>query len=339
MHALHLPHTLQHWVNDFGMALFFFLVGMEIKRELMIGELSSLRKAVLPVAAAIGGMVLPAAIFLLFNKGTHTQNGWGIPMATDIAFTLGVASLLGKRVPNNLKIFLMALAIIDDLGAILVIAFFYGGALHTFWFGLSALLAGALFLLNQRRRLPTFINIVTGAAVWYAMYRSGIHATLAGVVLAFAVRIERIEFWEHKMHNGVNFLILPFFALANTCITLGGSAFETIDQRLASGVLVGLVLGKPLGIFLASRLVVRHQWAMLPEAVSWRQLWGAGLLAGIGFTMSIFLAGLAFQDVSFQEQSKLFILLAAVVSIMLSLLWFFTGMAKWMRTPAWLQRK
>jgi NhaA family Na+:H+ antiporter len=259
-------------------------------------------------------------------------------MATDIAFTLGVASLIGKRVPHNLKIFLMALAIIDDLGAIMVIAFFYGGTLHTLWFVLSVVLAVALFLFNRHHRLPTLVNIITGAAVWYAMYRSGIHATLAGVVLAFAVRIERIEFWEHKMHNSVNFLVLPFFALANTCITLGGSAFETIDQRLASGIIVGLVLGKPLGIFLASRLVVRHQWATLPEAVSWRQLWGAGLLAGIGFTMSIFLASLAFQDISFQEQSKLFILLSALISTVLSLLWFYTGMAKWLRIPAWLRR-
>jgi NhaA family Na+:H+ antiporter len=323
MHALHLPHILQHWVNDFGMAIFFFLVGMEIKRELLIGELNSISQSVFPVAAAIGGMVAPAAIFLLFNKGTGTQVGWGIPMATDIAFALGVASLLGNKVPRNLKIFLMALAIIDDLGAILVIAFFYGGALQTGWFLLAALLLTALVIINKKGKNYTVLNVLIGAIVWYATYRSGIHATLAGVALAFCVSVNRIEYWEHKMHNVVNFLVLPFFALANTCISLGSSAFQSFDTRLALGIMLGLVVGKPLGIFVVSRFVVHRGWARLPAGVTWHQLLGAGVLAGIGFTMSIFIACLAFADASYQDQSKLFIMVSALVSTILSFMWFY----------------
>lgn len=316
---LHLPHSILHWINDGLMAVFFFLVGMEIKRELMIGELSSLKKSSLPVAAALGGMLVPAGIFLIFNADTEYHPGWGIPMATDIAFSLGVASLLGKRVPVSLKIFLMALAIIDDLGAIVVIAVFYGGSISWGYLAAAAGLLGLLHLLNKLRGNTWGVTLLIGLLVWYCLFNSGIHATIAGVLVAFLVPLERLPKYVHALHDPVNFIILPLFALANTAIEIPGNFGEAMSSPLSWGILGGLVLGKPIGITLASWLTIKLGLGERPSGTNWMQLIGMGALAGIGFTMSIFITMLAFDHLETQNLAKLAILIAALVSVLLGL--------------------
>ncbi len=325
---LHLPHSILHWINDGLMTLFFFLVGMEIKRELLIGELSSLKKASLPIAAAIGGMVVPAGIFAIFNNGTPYSGGWGIPMATDIAFSLGVASLLGNRVPVTLKIFLMALAIIDDLGAILVIAVFYGGAISWLHLLVAALLLGILHVLNKLKGNQWWVTLVIGLLVWYCVFNSGIHATIAGVLIAFFIPLEKLSNYEHTLHDPINFIILPLFAFANTAIEIPGNFSEAITTSLSWGVLAGLVLGKPLGITLASWLTVVTKIGERPSGTSWMQLVGMGALAGIGFTMSIFITMLAFSDPLTQNIAKLAILIGAVVSVLFGLILLYVSSTK-----------
>lgn len=320
---LHLPHSILHWINDGLMTLFFFLVGMEIKRELLIGELSSIKKASLPIAAALGGMLVPAGIYVLLNSSTPYQSGWGIPMATDIAFSLGVASLLGSRVPVALKIFLMALAIIDDLGAILVIAVFYGGDISWYYLLGATVLLGILHLLNKLRGNKWWVTLVIGLLVWYCIFNSGIHATIAGVLVAFLVPLERLSNYEHALHDPVNFIILPLFALANTAIIIPGNFSEAITTSLSWGVLAGLVLGKPIGITLACWITVVTGLGERPSGTNWMQLIGMGALAGIGFTMSIFITMLAFSDPTTQNIAKLAILIGAVVSVAAGLLILF----------------
>ena len=323
LHHLGLPHSPEHFINDGLMAVFFFLVGMEIKRELTVGELSSVKRALLPIAAAVGGMLVPASIFMLLNKGGEFQHGWGIPMATDIAFSLGVASMMGKRFPNNLKVFLTALAIIDDLGAILVIAFFYGGSVQ-WWFMLAAaLVVGLLWLCNALKVKFGIIQVLLGLALWYCVFNSGIHATIAGVVFAFFVPDDKLAELELKMHNPVNFLILPLFALANTAIPLNIGMVHNLGSTLSLGIILGLFIGKPLGIFFACWLLVRKGVAIMPRGIGWNHLIGAGVLAGIGFTMSIFIACLAFSSREVQDVAKLAILLAAVISVAASFIWFY----------------
>jgi NhaA family Na+:H+ antiporter len=312
---VHLPHSVLHVVNDLFMAVFFFLVGMEIKRELLIGELREPRKALLPVFAAIGGMLIPALLYSILNKGTEFRGGWGIPMATDIAFSLGVASLLGSRVPASLKIFLTALAIIDDLGAIVTIALFYGGSLQWAWLGGATLIILALALLAKFNRGFGWIQWILGAALWYCVFNSGIHATLAGVIFAFFVPMNTLQHLEHKLHIPVNFIILPVFALANTAIEIQGGLGDALGNSLNAGILAGLVLGKPLGILLFCWLVVKLGWGSLPEHVGWTQMMGIGLLAGIGFTMSIFIAMLAFDTPAVQDMAKIGVLLASLIAI------------------------
>ncbi len=320
--TLHLPHSLLHWINDGFMAIFFFLVGMEIKRELTLGELASVKRAILPIAAAVGGMLVPALFFLVFNYGTDYEGGWGIPMATDIAFSLGVASMLGSKVPVNLKIFLTALAIIDDLGAIVVIAFFYGSGIKG-WFLLGAAMVILIIWLLNKKKVPFGIfHYLLGAILWYCVFNSGIHATIAGVLFAFMVPQNLLSELEHKLHNSVNFLILPLFALANTAIVLKLSVLSELTGTLSLGILAGLFLGKPVGVVLASWLMVKAKVADLPRGVSWMQMVGAGILAGIGFTMSIFITCLAFTDTVTQDIGKIAILLAVVLSIIAALLWF-----------------
>jgi Na+:H+ antiporter, NhaA family len=317
---LHLPHTLLHWLNDGLMAFFFFLVGMEIKRELIIGELSSIKKASLPVAAALGGMIVPALIFTAFNYSTPFHSGWGIPMATDIAFSLGVASLLGSRVPVSLKIFLMALAIIDDLGAIVVIALFYGGSVSWFYLLAGAIIVAILAALNKFNLNRWWATMIGGLILWYCIYNSGIHATIAGVVIAFLVPLDRLSNYEHKFHDPVNFIILPLFALANTAIIIPSNLLESLTSTLSWGVLAGLVIGKPLGITLFSWATIKMGWGEQPAGTTLFQLLGIGALAGIGFTMSIFITMLAFSDAEQQNISKLAILLGALLSIIAGLL-------------------
>ncbi|KYP14028.1 Na+/H+ antiporter NhaA [Flavihumibacter sp. CACIAM 22H1] len=325
---LHLPHSMLHWINDGLMTLFFFLVGMEIKRELLIGELSSIKKASLPIAAAIGGMLVPAAIYAALNSSTPYHSGWGIPMATDIAFSLGVASLLGNRVPVQLKIFLMALAIIDDLGAILVIAVFYGGDISWYYLLGAGVLLGILHLLNRLRGNKWWVTLGIGLLVWYCIFNSGIHATIAGVLIAFLVPLDRLSNYEHTLHDPVNFIILPLFALANTAIEVPGNFSEAITTSLSWGVLAGLVLGKPIGITLASWLTVATKLGERPTGTSWIQLIGMGALAGIGFTMSIFITMLAFTDPASQNIAKLAILIGAVISVLAGLLLLYMGSKK-----------
>ncbi len=324
---LSLPNSPLLVINDLLMALFFFLAGMEIKREMVNGELASFKKSVLPVAAAIGGMAIPAILFITINHGTVYSKGWAIPTATDIAFTLGVASLLGKRVPVALKVFLTALAIIDDLGAIIVIALFYGGQLQLLYLLGCAVIAGLLLLMNKLKVKFGIWNIVFGILLWYCMFNSGIHATVAGVVFAFLVPTKYLENFELKLHAPVYFLIMPLFALANTAIAFPSDGLGPLTGTLSLGIIIGLFIGKPLGICLASFILIKTKVAELPTGTNWQQVIGAGLLAGIGFTMSIFIATLAFPSPAEQDIAKIAVLLASFLSIVSGFFWLRAGKA------------
>ncbi|WP_153797532.1 Na+/H+ antiporter NhaA [Foetidibacter luteolus] len=320
LHNFYLPHTLLHFINDGLMAVFFFLAGMEIKRELLEGELNSLRKATLPVVAAIGGMLVPAVIYSIFNKGTIFQSGWGIPTATDIAFSLGVASLLGSRVPVTLKIFLTALAIIDDLGAIIVIALFYGAEVNIAWLIACAVTGFLIWLVNKKMAFG-WLQFVLGILMWYCMFNSGIHATVAGVLFAFLVPQKCLHHFEMKLHSIVYFIIMPIFALANTAILLPANAIVQLGSTLSVGIILGLFIGKPLGIYAASYFVIKKRIAKLPQGTTLQHLLGGGMLAGIGFTMSIFIATLAFTDVSSQNMAKVAVLAGSIASIIAGYAW------------------
>ncbi len=320
---LHLPHNYLLWVNDALMAVFFFLVGMEIKRELLIGELASIRKSMLPVCAALGGMAVPALIYFFFNGGTPYHHGWGIPMATDIAFSLGVLSLLGDKASVQLKIFLAALAIIDDLGAILVIAFFYSSNLSLMYLlvGLGAFCIG--IILNRSKVKNMLPYILIGLVMWYCILNSGIHATIAGVLLAFCIPVSRISDMENKLTRFVNFVVMPLFALANTAIIFPNEMGHIFESPITLGVVLGLVIGKPVGVLLFSFLSTKLNIASLPDNTSWKQMIGVGFLAGIGFTMSIFIATLAFGEVDIQDIAKIAVLGASVISGILGYLYLF----------------
>lgn len=318
---LHLPHSLLHWINDGAMALFFFQVGMEIKRELLQGELSDARKAAMPAAAAIGGILVPAGIYVLFNHSNEYTGGWGIPMATDIAFSLGVLSILGKRVPSTLKIFLMALAIIDDLGAIVVIAVFYGEKINTNWLLISAGITIIMFLLYRFRQMSLFIVVLTGIALWYAVFNCGIHPTIASVITAMFVPVKKLSKYEHALHPVVNFMVLPLFALANTAIIFPGNITAGLSGYLSIGIITGLVMGKPIGIALFSWLMVKTGLGIRPSGAGWWQLVGVGALAGIGFTMSIFISMLAFPgDTATTDLAKLAVLIASLIATLMGIL-------------------
>ncbi len=315
-----LKYSLEHWINDGLMAVFFLLIGLEIERELYIGELSDLKNAALPIFAAVGGMAMPAMIHFLFNRGTETQAGVGIPMATDIAFALGVLALLGSKAPVSLKIFLTALAIIDDLGAIVIIALFYVGDFSLAYFLLAVGVFAGLLVLNRLgvRALPFYL--IPGAVMWYFMLRSGIHATIAGVLLAFVIPFANGDEnspsykLQHSLHKPVAFGIMPVFALANTGIALTGNWIEGLRSPNSLGIFSGLLAGKPLGITLFSYAAAKIGLARLPESLSWKHITGAGFLGGIGFTMSIFITLLAFGDPGIVQASKISILLGSLVS-------------------------
>ena len=317
-----LNYPLSIWINDGLMAIFFLLVGLEIKREIVEGELSTFKSASLPIVAAVGGMVVPALIYYAFNYGTEYANGWAIPMATDIAFSLAIISMLGKRAPLSLKIFLAALAIVDDLGAIMVIAIFYTDQLHWIYLGLSGLMVVILVLLNIFNFKKHIFYVVPGLFLWYFMHHSGIHATIAGVLLAFTIptnisttEISPLEKMEQKLHLPVNFLIMPIFALANTNITFKDGMVDGLFTNFGYGVILGLVLGKIIGINLFSWIFIKLKISGLPDQVSWSQMLGAGLLAGIGFTMSIFIGLLSFKGhPEIQDEAKFAILVASIIS-------------------------
>ncbi|WP_207423074.1 Na+/H+ antiporter NhaA [Desertivirga brevis] len=317
---VHLDYPLLIWINDGLMAIFFLLVGLEIKRELVEGELSSPKQAALPVFAAIGGMVVPALVFGLFNNNTLTANGWGIPMATDIAFAIAILSILGDKVPLSLKIFLTALAIVDDLGAILVIAIFYSEQIHYNYLLYAGGIVALLILFNRLNIKNIFFYIIPGLVMWYFIHHSGIHATIAGVLTALTIpttpdsKTSPLEHLEHALTKPVNFLIMPIFALANTNIALSGGMIEGIFTNMGLGILLGLFLGKPIGIFIMSWVAVKTGIGSMPEGSRWSQIWGLGILAGIGFTMSIFIAMLSYKDPAFQTEAKFVILITSVLA-------------------------
>jgi NhaA family Na+:H+ antiporter len=353
------------WINDGLMAIFFFLVGLEIKREILVGELNSMQQAALPVAAAIGGMVLPAFIFVLFNTSGPASSGWGIPMATDIAFALGILSLLGKRVPIGLKIFLTAVAIVDDMGAVLVIAVFYSAQIIPVYIWLAIGIFFFLLLLGKSGINTPWVYILFGIIMWYAFLKSGVHATIAGVLTALTIpaRIPNpqqnfvaeaseyitdyelhhdqnktiltnkgqqaalagltdsclkaetpLQRIEHALHPWVAFFIMPIFALSNAGVAIGGNILETLTSPLSIGILCGLILGKQLGITLASWLLLRFSSVRLPEGVTMKQIYGVSWLAAIGFTMSIFISGLAFTSPNLIATAKLSILTTSAIA-------------------------
>lgn len=315
--SIHLQHSLGHWVNDGLMAIFFLLIGLEIEREFYIGELSDIRNASLPVVAAIGGVLTPALMHFLLNRGTATQSGFGIPMATDIAFALGILALLGNKVPVSLKIFLTAFAIIDDLIAIAVIVIFYATEFSLGYLTLAVVIFALLLFLNRRKVYWLPIYLLLGVVMWYAILQSGIHASIAGVLLAFAIPFgdgsEESPSYrlQHALHKPVAFFIMPIFALANTGVQLGSSITGLISANTL-GILAGLFVGKPLGIFLFSWLAIKAKLVNLPEGISLRHLIGAGFLGGIGFTMSIFITLLAFGESQIAQDSKIAIMIGSI---------------------------
>jgi NhaA family Na+:H+ antiporter len=308
------------WINDGLMAVFFLLIGLELEREIYKGELANFKDALLPIFAAFGGMLVPAGLYLAFNLGTITQSGAGIPMATDIAFALGILSLLGNRAPTSLKIFLTALAVIDDLGAIIIIAVFYTKTLILSNLFISLGIFVLLVVLNRLKVRSLLPYIFGGIAMWFFMLNSGVHATLSGVLLAFAIPFGNgggkspSYSLQHALHKPVAFFILPLFALANTAFVLSGDIGETLTQNYSVGIALGLIAGKPLGIFLWSYLAVAIGWCSLPEDLNWKLIAGVGFLGGIGFTMSIFIALLAFSNETIINNAKFVILLSSLLA-------------------------
>ena len=367
---------LAHWINDGLMALFFLMVGLEIKRELLVGELAEFRKALLPLVAAVGGMAVPAAVFVALNAGTVDIRGWGIPTATDIAFSLGILSLVGKRAPPSLRVFLAAFAIADDLGAVVVISLFYTSTLSLPWLGGAALVALFLFALNRLAVQRLFPYLAGGVLLWFCLLQSGVHATVAGVLLALLIpsrsalseglfsqvgqrildafdqaqglenhpilnpgrqqavhTLERalaqveppVQRLERKLHPWVSFLIMPLFALANAGVPLAGAAAGALGSRVFLGVLIGLAVGKPIGIVLAALVARAIGVVQFPSGMGLAQLSGAGLLGGIGFTMSLFIAGLAFTTLGQLDHARLAILAASALSALMGAAWLATA--------------
>jgi len=318
--SLHLRYPIELWINDGLMAIFFLLVGLEIKREIVEGELSSPRKAILPVICAIGGAIVPAIIYSIFNKGTATAAGWGIPMATDIAFALAILALLSDKVPVSLKIFLAALAIVDDLLAIVVIAIFYSSDIHLMNLVYAGAILALLFLFNRFGVKNLAFYLIPGLFIWYFVHHSGIHATIAGVLVAMTLPTNSddqespLEKLEHILSKPVNFLIVPVFALANTNIHFEAEMIAGLFTGMGMGIMLGLLIGKPVGILLISWITVKFKISALPEDANWLHMLGLGLLGGIGFTMSIFISILSFADPLLVQEAKFSILVASVLS-------------------------
>jgi len=363
---LSFDYSVHHWINDGLMVIFFFTVGLEIKRELLVGELSSMQKASMPIAAALGGMIVPAVLFVLFNSGGDGAGGWGIPMATDIAFVVGIMALLGPRVPLTLKIFVLALAIADDIGAVMVIAIFYTSEISIAALIVAAVVLIGLVILNKLGTKSIIPYTILGIILWVAFLKSGVHATIAGVLLAFTIpasaryntkrfsaktkdllnkfdetgehgenvlsnegrqtdvmAIEEnckkiltpLQRFEHGLHPWVSFFIIPLFALANAGVTLAGmDVIGALTSPVSLGIIVGLFIGKQVGIFGFSWLAVKLKLASLPEGVNWKMIYAAGILAGIGFTMSLFIAGLAFSDEALIDLSKIGVITGSLIS-------------------------
>ncbi len=311
--------SLIHMINDGLMTIFFLLVGLEIKRELIDGELKGFHRASLPVAAAIGGMLVPALLYNIINHDLDSAGGWGIPMATDIAFAIGIISILGNKVSDAGKVLITALAVVDDLGAVIVIALFYSASIKMMFLFLALAITIVLLIFNYKRLQNPWLYILPGLALWYCVMQSGIHSTIAGVILATTIPFHKSENsllikMESKLHTTVNFFIMPLFAMANTAIFIQGDILDHIKSPEGFGISIGLVLGKPLGIVLMVVLMVALKISKLPKQISYSQLVGLGFLGGIGFTMSMFISMLAFDDVNFITNSKIAIVFASLLA-------------------------
>ncbi|WP_061008125.1 Na+/H+ antiporter NhaA [Vibrio sp. CUB2] len=327
LHTYVFGMSVSHWINDGLMAVFFLLIGLEVKRELLEGALKSKETAIFPAIAAVGGMVAPALVYVAFNAGDpEAISGWAIPAATDIAFALGIMALLGKRVPISLKVFLLALAIIDDLGVVVIIALFYTGDLSTMALVVGFIMTGVLFMLNAKNVTKLTPYMIVGAILWFAVLKSGVHATLAGVVIGFAIPLKGkkgehspLKHMEHALHPYVAFGILPLFAFANAGISLEGVSMSGLTSMLPLGIALGLLVGKPLGIFTFSWAAVKMGIAKLPEGVNFMHIFAVSVLCGIGFTMSIFISSLAFGNVSpeFDTYARLGILMGSTTAAVL----------------------
>lgn len=322
--------TVSYWINDGLMAIFFLFIGLELERELYKGELSNLRNALLPIFAALGGIALPALIHFNFNSGLPTQNGFGIPMATDIAFALSILALVGSRVPASLKIFLTAVAVIDDLCAIIVIAVFYTAKLSIIYLASSIFVFIVLIVLNRLKIMSLIPYLIGGVLMWFFMLQSGVHATIAGVLLAFTIPFTPTTddenspsyILEHFLHKPVAFFIMPVFALANTGIIIGSDWFSSLSTPNSLGIMTGLLFGKVIGITVLSFIAVKLDICRLPIGLKWNHILGAGFLAGVGFTMSIFITNLAFKtSPELINSSKISILLASIISGVVGYLW------------------
>lgn len=313
-------HSITHWINDGLMTIFFLLIGLELEREIFQGELSNIKNASLSIFGSIGGLLVPAGLFLLLNFGTDTQAGAGIPMATDIAFAIGILSLLGNRVPNSLKIFLIALAVMDDLGAIIVIAIFYTTSIAFINLFIALGIFGFLLILNRLKVHNLIPYLLGGIAMWYFMLHSGVHATITGVLLAFVIPFgnggEKSPSYilQHYLHKPVAFFILPLFAIANTCIPVGHNWQSGLGQTNSLGIIAGLVIGKPLGICLFTFIGVVSGLCALPANIKWKNIVGVGFLGGIGFTMSIFITLLAYDNADIINNSKIAIIIASFLA-------------------------
>ena len=312
-----------HWINDGLMAVFFFLVGLELKREVLIGELSNVKQIILPAGAALGGMIMPAIVYLLFNyNNPEFWRGWAIPAATDIAFALGILSLLGNRVPNSLKVFLVSIAIFDDIGAIIIIALFYTNDLSLGSLAIAGLCLPFLYLLNRRNVTSITPYLLIGVIMWVAVLKSGIHATLAGVVLALFIPLfdrtdpehSPLEELEHDLQNTVSYGILPLFAFANAGISLKGAGFGELFHSVPLGIAAGLFIGKQLGVMMMCWLIFKLGISTMPKGMNFKQVYGAALLCGVGFTMSLFIGGLAFAGETPLFDERLGIIMGSIVS-------------------------
>lgn len=319
--GINLRYSSLSWINDGLMAIFFLYVGLEIKREIIDGELKSIKQASLPIISAVGGMLVPAALFALCNSGSPTSRGWGIPMATDIAFAIGILSVLGNRVPKSLKIFLTALAIVDDLGAILVIAIFYTTDLHFVYLLYAASIFALQIALNYFGVKKLVFYIIPGMLLWYFIHHSGIHATIAGVLTAIAIPADSkkrsyspLERLESILSNPVSYIIMPLFALVNTNIRFESEMLKGLTNPLGLGIMAGLVIGKPLGITFTSWLAIQLKVAKKPNKASWKQISGVSMLGGIGFTMSIFVSILSFSNSLFQLEAKFSVLISSIIA-------------------------